>query len=213
MNLRLSISDVFKSYNGKEVLNGCSYTFEKGVYALMGPNGSGKSTLLRICALLEPPDRGGVQYFYGQNTLENNISLRRRITLLLPKPAIFNTTVFKNAAYGLKIRGIKKHEVRETTCRILDTVGLLNRKDQNALTISSGETQRLALARAMVTEPEMLFLDEPTSFVDEENRKIIEDIILGMRRDGSPVVVMATHDREQAERLSDRILFMPPALL
>jgi tungstate transport system ATP-binding protein len=209
MDLRLSISDIVKSYDGKEVLSGCSYTFEKGVCSIMGPNGSGKSTLLRICALLEQPDRGNVRYFSGNETiLKDDISLRRRITLVLPKPAILNTTVFRNAAYGLKVRGLDNDETGERVHGILKTVGLFEKKDHMALTISSGEAQRLALARAMVIGPEVIFIDEPTSFVDEENRKTIEGIILEMKQRGKPTVIIATHDRAQAERLSDRILFI-----
>ncbi len=206
--LRLSINDISKSYGGKEVLRGCTHGFERGVYALMGPNGSGKSTLLRICALLERPDRGDITYRNGEGAVENGISLRRRITLVLPRAAIFNATVFKNAAYGLTIRGLSKQEIKERTHEALRTVGLLERARQNALTISSGEAQRLAIARAIVTGPEVLFLDEPTASVDDENCAIIEGLILGMKKAGSPTVIMATHDREQAEKLADSIIRM-----
>lgn len=206
--LRLSIKNLSKSYGGKEILKGCTFEFERGVYAVMGPNGAGKSTLLRVCALLERPDRGEVLYRNDEGAVEEGISLRRRLTLVLPRAGIFNTTVAKNAAYGLKVRGLREHEIGERVHEALRTVGLLERAKQNALTISSGEAQRLALARAMVIGPEVLFLDEPTASVDEENVEIIENLILDMRKRGSPTVVMATHDREQAARLSDRIIRM-----
>jgi tungstate transport system ATP-binding protein len=206
--LRLSIKDISKSYDGREVVSGCTHGFERGVYALMGPNGSGKSTLLRICALLERPDRGDIYYSNSEGAIEHGISLRRRITLVLPKAGIFNTSVYKNAAYGLKVRGLPKGEIKERTHEALRTVGLLDRARQNALTISSGEAQRLALARAVVTGPEVLFLDEPTASVDEENYAIIEGLILDMKKAGSPTVVMSTHDREQAARLADSIIMM-----
>lgn len=206
--LRLSIRDISKSYEGKDVLSGCTRGFERGVYALMGPNGSGKSTLLRVCALLEYTDRGEVSYHDGEGAIEHGIALRRRITLVLPRAGIFNATVFNNAAYGLKIRGLSKQEIKERTHEALRTVGLLERAKQNALTISSGEAQRLAIARAIVTGPEVLFLDEPTASVDDENCAIIEGLILNMKKAGSPTVIMATHDGEQAERLADSIIRM-----
>jgi tungstate transport system ATP-binding protein len=206
--LRLSIKNISKSYEGNEVLKDCTHEFERGVYALMGPNGSGKSTLLRVCALLERPALGDIFYHDNEGAMENGISLRRRITLVLSRAGIFNTTVFNNAAYGLRIRGLRKREIKERAHEALRTVGLLDRARQNALTISSGEAQRLALARAIVIEPEVLFLDEPTASVDEDNCAIIEGLILDMKRKESPTVIMATHDREQAARLADSIIMM-----
>ena len=209
MDLTLAISHVYKSYDGKPVLQDCSYPFEKsGTYVLMGPNGSGKSTFFRICAFLEEPDRGEVNYLSGGILMGKNIELRRRITLLLPKVGVFNTTVFKNVSYGLIIRGISRDEITEKADNVLDFVGLIHKKNQKALTLSSGEMQRLGIARAMVVEPEILFLDEPTASVDQENTEILEDIILRMKRMGKSIVVITTHDLAQAERLADWLLLM-----
>ncbi|GAB4405814.1 MAG: ATP-binding cassette domain-containing protein [Thermodesulfovibrionales bacterium] len=209
MGLILSISNIYKSYNGISVLKDCSFSFDRGgVYVLTGPNGSGKSTFLRICALLEPPDSGEINYLSGSDIVKKDVELKRRMTLVLPKVGVFNTTVFKNAAYGLKIRGIKGKEMEESVNKALDFVGLIHKENHNALTLSSGETQRLGIARAMVIEPEMLFLDEPTASVDQENTEIIEKIILRMKREGRSTVIITTHDREQAERLADRILIL-----
>ena len=209
MDLTLAISHVYKSYDGKPVLQDCSYSFEKsGTYVLMGPNGSGKSTFFRICAFLEEPDRGEVNYLSGGILMGKNIELRRRITLLLPKVGVFNTTVFKNVSYGLIIRGISRDEITEKADNVLDFVGLIHKKNQKALTLSSGEMQRLGIARAMVVEPEILFLDEPTASVDQENTEILEDIILRMKRMGKSIVVITTHDLAQAERLADCLLLM-----
>ncbi|HOL24302.1 MAG TPA: ATP-binding cassette domain-containing protein [Candidatus Hydrothermia bacterium] len=210
MALKLTISDIYKSYNGKEVLKGSSFSFDKsGIYVLMGPNGSGKSTLLRICALLEPPDSGKVKYLEDNNRiLEDNLNLRRRLTLLLPNIGAFNTTVFKNIAYGLKIRGIKKDKIEEKVEQALDFVGLLHKKNQNALTLSSGEIKRMGIARAIVIEPEILFLDEPTTSVDHENIKIIENIMIQLKQRLNSTIIMATHDSISARRVGDFFLFL-----
>jgi tungstate transport system ATP-binding protein len=209
MGLILSISDIYKSYNGISVLKDCSFSFDdSGIYVLTGANGSGKSTFLRICALVENPDKGEIDYLSGNNIVTKDMELRRRITLVLPKIGIFNTTVFKNAAYGLKIRGIKGKEMEERVNKALDFVGLMHKKNQNALTLSSGETQRLGIARAMAIEPEILFLDEPTASVDRENTGIIENIILNMKRQDKSTIVITTHDMSQAERLGDIMLIM-----
>ena len=209
MSLRLYISDAWKSYNGKPVLNACSFSFDRnGVYVLTGSNGSGKSTLLRICALIESPDNGEVNYFSGDNIISKDIGLRRRITLVLPGIGVFNTTVFNNAAYGLRIRGDKSRGIERKVNDVLKFVGLIHKKNHNALTLSSGETQRLGIARAMVIEPEMLFLDEPTASIDNENTKIVEDIILNMKKEGRSKIIIATHDMLQAKRLADCMLLM-----
>ena len=209
MGLSLSLSGIGKTYNGKHALNGCSAAFEPGtVSSLMGPNGSGKSTLLRICALLEPPDAGEVTYASHGTPLAHDKELKRRITLLLPRIGVFNDTVFNNAAYGLNIRNGEKRDIVDRVHKALTGVGLMHKKGHNALTLSSGETQRLGIARAMVIEPEILFLDEPTAAVDEENKEIIEDIIVSMKKENRTTFIIATHDREQAEKLADRIILM-----
>ncbi len=209
MSLLLKISDIRKAYNGSPVLQGASFSCdENGIYALMGDNGSGKSTFLRVCALLEPCDQGEIVYLSHGLILPHDIELRRRITLVLPKIGVFNTTVFNNVAYGLKIRGLERAAIRDRVNRMLDFVGLGHKKKQAALTLSSGETQRLGIARALVINPEMLFLDEPAAFVDVRNREIIEEIILNLKKEGRTTIILTTHNRQQAERLADRLLIL-----
>ncbi len=204
MKLGLRVSNITKTYNGNEVLKECSYLFEQpGVYVLTGANGCGKSTFLRICSLLEAPDRGEIIYLDGRDTVPRDISLQRRITLVLPKIGLFNTTVFKNVSYGLRVRGIRRKEASDLVERALEFVGLAHKKDQNAHTLSSGETQRIGIARALVVETDILFLDEPTASIDRKNTEIIEAIIQQLKRDGQTIIVMTTHDPAQAQRLAD----------
>ena len=209
MKLRLEISHVYKHYDGKLILTDCTFFFkDSGAYVVMGPNGSGKSTLFRLCALLEHPDKGEINYWSDDTIIPKDIQLRRRITLVLPKIGVFNTSVFKNVAYGLRIRGVEKEDILKRVEGSLDFVGLSHKKRQNALTLSSGETQRLGIARALVIKPEIIFFDEPTIFVDEENKKTIEDIILKIKRDGRSTVIITTHEKALAGRLADKILHM-----
>lgn len=207
MSLHLTITNIRKAYEGTQVLKNCSYSFEgQGIYALIGPNGCGKSTLLRICALLEDPDQGSVIYQTNHNRMEPDMNLRRRITLVLPKVGVFNTTAFKNVAYGLSIRDIKRKEAKDKITQALEFVGLGHKKNQNARTLSSGETKRLGLARALVIEPEILFLDEPTASVDQENTEIIGNILMALKKERRSTIIMATHDADQTRRLADRVL-------
>ena len=208
-SLRISLKNITKRYNNKEILKDCSYDFETGkIHAIIGPNGSGKSTLLRISTLLEAPDTGRVVYTDGYSPLFDDLTLRRRISLLLPKGGLFNTTVFKNVSYGLKIRGFNKNSIFERVESVLKDVGLWEKRNQNARTLSTGEGQRLALARIIVLSPEVLFLDEPTKSLDPGSTAIIEDMIKKIKTMQTLTIIMVTHNMFQAQRLADRVLFM-----
>jgi tungstate transport system ATP-binding protein len=209
MGLNLEVVRICKSYNGQAVLRDCSFCFDRGrTYALLGPNGSGKSTFFRIAALLEPPDAGEVRYVDNDIELPHDLGLRRRITLLLPRIGVFNTSVFHNAAYGLKIRGRSTQEVEDRVNDVLGRVGLLHKRRQNGLELSSGETKRLGIARALVIDPEVFFLDEPTANIDPHNAEIIEQIILSMKTAGKSTIIVVNHDPAQARRLGDHPLVM-----
>jgi len=213
VSLTVSVEGLWKSYGGHDVLRGVGYSFSpERIYALMGPNGSGKTPLLRVLSLLDPADRGRVIYADGPSApIEHNMALRRRITLLLSSTGLFNASVMKNASYGLRIRGIKGDEARERAFGALSLVGLGEMERQNALTLSSGEAQRLAMARAIAIDPEVLFLDEPTASVDVENTQAIEKIILGMK--GVRSIILSTHNEAQARRLADVVLYLRDGLI
>ncbi len=200
---------VAKTYNGNRVLEGCSYTFAAGGdYLLLGDNGSGKSTLFRIAALLEAPDRGNVRYFVGDQELAPDIRLKRRLTMVFPRVGVFSRSVFDNVAYGLKIRGMQKNLVRTKVAEALEEVGLTHKSSQAANTLSSGETMRLGLARALAIEPEVLFLDEPSTHIDKANTRLIEDCIRRVRQERALTLIIITHDPAQAERLGGRHLLL-----
>ena len=209
MGLSLDVAGISKAYNGQAVLRECSFAFEPGLaYSLLGPNGSGKSTFFRIAALLEPPDSGEVIYKDNGLTLLHDLHLRRRLTLLLPKIGVFNTSVFNNVAYGLKVRGRPAAEIKDKVTAGLERVGLAHKARQNGLDLSSGETKRLGLARALVIEPEVFWLDEPTANIDPQNTEIIEQIILDMKSAGKSTLIVVTHDPAQARRLGDLLVVM-----
>ena len=205
--LLLKVSNLWKKYDGSPVLQGATFSFdESGIYVLTGDNGTGKSTFMRICALLEEHDVGEVDYISSGQLLPHDIELRRRITLVLPKIGIFNTTVFNNVSYGLKVRGLERAEISERVNGAIDFVGLGQKSSQPALTLSTGETQRLGIARAIVINPHILFLDEPSASVDARNKEIIEGIILRLKKETTCTVILTTHDMQQAKRLADKWL-------
>jgi tungstate transport system ATP-binding protein len=196
-----------KEYEGKEILRDISLDVNDGeLFGIIGPSGSGKSTLLRLLDLLEFPTRGHLSIF-GEDALvpESRFDIRRRMSMLTQKPVIFNRSVYDNIAIGMKYRKVGSGEIREKVPEVLDEIGLPGYARRSALTLSGGEAQRIALARAIVTDPEILYLDEPTANLDPTSAEHIEEIILRMNRNRGITTIISTHDMLQGQRLSERI--------
>jgi len=208
---RLQALTIKKQYNARFELS-CSIDIKKGpLYTIVGPNGSGKSTLLRILGLLEQPDSGEVIYYQNGMPLpnpHNNTEIRRKVVLVPSRAALFHETVFQNAAYGLRLRKIGKNICEERIMKALNEVGLAGKENINACELSSGESQRLALARALVIEPDIFMLDEPTASLDPDNTHIIEKIIKDKKEGSQQIMIMVTHNLYQAKSLSDFIIYM-----
>lgn len=197
--------NVGQNYESRDILKNINLSINTGdVLALIGPTGAGKTTLLRILDLLEKPHYGQV-YFDGvevNKSRELQLKARRKMAYVHQKPATFTTNVFNNVAYALKWRHIKKAAVKSKTEGVLELVGLAGYEHRNAKTLSGGETQRLAIARALVTEPEVLFLDEPTANMDPISVSKIEEVLAHVIEKKKTTVVMATHDMSQGQRLA-----------
>ncbi len=165
-----------------------------GCYALLGPNGCGKTTLLKIIAKLLKPSSGTVSGNGGA-------------VLVHQHPYLLSGSVFSNVAYGLKIRKIPHDEIKKRVEEELECWGLSGLKDRPSSSLSGGESQRTAIARAMVLKPEILLLDEPTASVDPKNiihmEKLIEDIL----KTGT-TVIFSTHHMDFAYRNADEIYKM-----
>ena len=205
----LILKNISKTYDDHVALGDCSLSVQAGSFtAIIGPNGSGKSTLLRIASLLESPDRGEANYSHNGGLIKKDIFLKRRIAVVLPGDSLFNDTVFNNVAYGLRVRDTERHVVREMVHDILERFKLSGKADKNARILSSGESQRTALSRALVTGPEYLFLDEPTASLDPVNTEIIEKVLNDIISGDGMTVVMITHNMFQARRLADRVAFI-----
>jgi tungstate transport system ATP-binding protein len=204
----IEVAGVTHSYGEREVLKGLNLSVGKGeAFAMIGPTGAGKTTLLRIMNLLEVPGAGEV-YFDGQyvpRSGKQRLEIRRRMSLIHQKPQVFNLSVYDNVACGLRWRGEKKNRIAEKVDRILEMVGLEGYKSRNARALSGGEAQRVALARSLVLEPEVLLLDEPTANLDPVSTANIEQLISYVSRRRNTTMIMATHDMSQGQQLADRI--------
>lgn len=194
---------------GTTVLDIDHLTIEAGgIHALLGPNGAGKTTLLEILAFLEAPSSGtlcfkehAVDYLHG-----DLLDLRRRVVLVDQHPIMFSTTVQANIEFGLKIRSIDTKARKRIIDEVLDIVGLSRYREARAHQLSGGETQRLALARALAIGAEVLLCDEPTASVDAENQAIITDLLRQINVERGTTIIFTTHDRLQAASLAQHTL-------
>lgn len=195
---------------GITILHIPSLLINKGeTLSIIGPNGAGKTTLLQTLSYLSKQFQGEI-LFKGEK-IDSNISIldfRRRLSFVFEEPLLFDTTVFNNVASGLKIRGFKRDEIKKKVMDELDRFGIKHLYNRSSKSLSAGEARRASLARALVTEPEILFMDEPFSSLDPPSRdSIIEDLknILNQRK---TTLIFATHDRSEAIHFSDRIAVM-----
>lgn len=169
---------------------------------ILGPNGAGKSLLLRLCHGLLAPSAGSVNW-RGPAAGE----ARTRQAMVFQRPVLLRRSAAANVDYALKVRGLGRGERRARVAAALARTGLSGRARQPARDLSIGEQQRLALARAWASEPELLFLDEPTASLDPAATHAVEAVIEAMHQAGCKIV-MTTHDLGQARRVADEILFL-----
>lgn len=183
--------------------------FEGETLSLIGPNGAGKTTLLQALSYLSRPSAGKI-LFRGQavGAAQNILEYRRRLAMVFQEPLLFDTTVFNNVVSGLKIRGKGGAESRQVVESQLERFGIAHLGDRSAKTLSGGEAQRTSLARAFAISPEILFLDEPFAALDPPTRESIVADLEKVLAETKTTTIMATHDRNEALRLSDRIAVM-----
>jgi len=178
------------------------------ITTLLGPSGSGKTTLLRILGGLDSPTKGTIVYRGKTITDSERSLLRQKATLVFQKSVFFDTTVYNNIAYGLKLGDYSKEEISDKVGEVLELVRLEGYEKRRTKKLSGGEQQRVSLARALVLDRELLLLDEPTVNIDPKNVSIIEETILRVNRERNTTIVLATHNMFQAEILSERIALL-----
>ena len=197
------IENVRVTRGGMVALEDFSAELPAGTSAVLGPSGAGKSTLLRLLNRLADPDAGRI-VFRGRDVREcDPQALRREVCLVPQLPALVEGTVADNLRFAVSF-GSGAEADPDT---ILPLAGLdPSFAERDASQLSVGEQQRVMLARALALEPKVLLLDEPTSHLDEESRDVIESALATLRENSGISLILVTHDREQAERLSEYIL-------
>lgn len=204
----IEVHDLHLTRSNQPVLCGVSLEVQQGeILLLMGPSGSGKSSLLRCLNRLEEPDSGRVMLHGEDIATLPVIGLRNRVGMIFQKTAPFPGTVAENIAYGPALRG--ETLSRERILELLDAAALDRAFiDRPATELSGGQEQRLAIARALANEPEVLLLDEPTSSLDPQATRSIEDTIRRLRKQLGLTVVWVSHAVEQARRVGDRLILL-----
>ena len=207
-----TLEDLKHIYDQRHVLDIPSFQINRGeVLAVIGPSGAGKSTLLRLLNFLELPTRGQI-HFEGQPvTADIPIEQRRRVTTVFQHPVLLKRSVVANLKFGLALRG--KKLALEQKDVWLQKLGLTELENQLAAKLSAGEAQRLAVARALLTRPDVLLLDEPTANLEPQNVRIIEEIVREENQRNQTTIVIVTHNIFQARRLSHRTALLFDGML
>lgn len=202
----IQTKNLSRSFGDILAVDRVSFAINSGeVFGLLGPNGAGKTTTVRmLAALLEPTS--GEAYVAGFQIGKEDQKIRRKIGLLPEAPGLYAAlTAEQNLAFYGAMYGVE--EISRQIKHYLEFLGLWNRRHEPVATFSKGMRQKLAIARALLHEPEVLFLDEPTSGLDPQAARLVREFIAGLKGEGR-TIILCTHNLEEADRLCDRVAFV-----
>ena len=188
-------------------LKGVDFTIERGeCVAILGPNGSGKSTLVRLLATLLLPDGGSARVF-GHDAFRETKVVRRLVNRVSVEASFFKKmSAVENLSYAARFYGLRPSQTRDAIPEILGRVGFpADRRDEPMENLSRGMQQKVALARALLTSPILLLLDEPTTGLDPRSKQEVQQFIREVRAEHDATVLLCTHDLAEAETLADRV--------
>ncbi len=205
------LNQVTRSFGSRMVLSIDSLSFQaRKIYALIGPNGAGKTTLLNQLAFLDQPSSGEISFKSREVSYEQAIltRLRRQVVLVDQSPIMFSGTVWRNIEFGLKVRKIPKNERVQRVRQALERVTMSDFAHRDIHGLSGGEVKRVALARALALDPEVLLCDEPTANVDQEHQEIILNILSHANSTRNTTIIFSTHYLSQSRQLADKTLLL-----
>ena len=206
----IEIKDLHKNFGANEVLKGIDQSVDNHeVLVILGPSGSGKSTMLRCINRLEEPTSGEI-FLDGEQINENNIdSVRTKMGMVFQQFNLFpHMSVIDNCTVGpIKVKGESKEVAEQRASKMLERVGMLEKKDAFPKSLSGGQQQRVAIARALCMEPEVMLFDEPTSALDPEMVGEVLDVMKTLAKEGMAMIVV-THEIGFAKEVADKVIFI-----
>ena len=188
-------------------LKGVDFTIERGeCVAILGPNGSGKSTLVRLLSTLLLPD-GGTATVFGRDAFRDTRAVRRMVNRVSVEASFFKKmSATENLSYAARFYGLRPNQTKDKIPEILTRVGFPeDRRDEPMENLSRGMQQKVALARALLTAPILLLLDEPTTGLDPRSKQEVQEFIREVRAEHDATILLCTHDLAEAETLADRV--------
>ncbi|MBT8369856.1 MAG: ABC transporter ATP-binding protein, partial [Deltaproteobacteria bacterium] len=199
---------ILKRFGKVVAVEKMDFSIEEGsLVTLLGPSGCGKTTLLRMVAGLEEPTEGDI-FIKGVRINDTPIH-KRNLGMIFQNYALFpHKTIFDNVAFGLKYRDVSKGEIKEKVTRALEMVRLPGVENRMPNQLSGGQQQRIAMARAIVIEPDVLLMDEPLSALDENLREEMRREVDNLQQMLGVTTIFVTHDQREALSMSDQILVM-----
>lgn len=223
MDVAVQVTDAVKSFyeteNGGEAgplslrkkkvpaLNGVTFAVPRGeIFGILGPNGSGKSTLIRLVATLLIPDGGDVRVF-GKDVVRDRMEVRRHINRVSVEASFFKKlSAYENLSYAAGLYGIAPAVVHQKAREILGELGLPEKKLRTPLeNLSRGQQQKVAIARAVLTSPTLMLLDEPTTGLDPRSKRDVQGFVERIRDNHDSTTILTTHDMDEAARLCSRV--------
>ena len=209
MQHAIVIEHLSHRFNSRYALKDLSYEVRQGeIFALLGPNGAGKTTTIRLVNGLYTPTSGRINVL-GMDSVRQGSQIRQQTGVLTETSALYERlSARENLLFFGRLYGVPESLLLKRTDEILQFFGLKNRESERAGAYSKGMKQRLALARAFLTHPRILFLDEPTSSLDPESTQQVHELIESLCRQEENTVFLCTHRLEEAERLADRVAIL-----
>lgn len=205
----VQVSGLTHFYGENRAINDLNFEVNRGeVFGLLGPNGAGKTTTVRLLNGMFEPNQGEIRVL-GLDPATQGAVIREKAGVLTETPALYERlTARQNLRFFGVLAGLSDAEVQQRTEELLGLFGLAKRADDRTGAYSKGMKQRLALARAWLTNPKILFLDEPTSGLDPEAAVQVRELISDVRQKEGTTVLICTHNLDEAQRLCDRLLVM-----
>lgn len=207
-NYVIELKNISKSFGDNVILENFDFKVKKDEFlTILGPSGCGKTTILRLIGGFEEPDEG--QILFNGEDITNKEAYERRINTVFQKYALFpHMNVFDNIAFGLKIKKMDKKVIKEKVSEVLKLVNLAGFENREIESLSGGQQQRIAIARALVNEPDVLLLDEPLGALDLKLRQAMQIELKRIQKSVGITFIYVTHDQEEALSMSDTVVVL-----